>query len=58
MRIDQRIGSRWSFIQWWLDCRSHIAVDKCSSEVNEYALSRVNDHPLDMMSNTVWVEVC
>ena len=34
----------------------HVSVDKCSSEVNEYLLSRVNDLPLDVMSNTAWVE--
>ena len=34
----------------------HILVDKCSSEVNEYLLSRVNHLPLDVMSNTAWAE--
>ena len=34
----------------------NIAVDECSSEVNEYLLSRVNVPPSDVMSNTAWVE--
>ena len=33
----------------------NIAVDECSSGVNEYLLSRVNDLPSDVMSNTAWV---
>ena len=36
----------------------NIAVDECSSGVNEYLLSRVNDLPSDVMSNTAWVEDC
>ena len=36
----------------------NIAVDECSNEVNEYLLSRVNDLPSDVMSNTAWVEDC
>ena len=36
----------------------NIAVDECSSEVNEYLLSRANDPPSDVMSNTAWVEDC
>ena len=36
----------------------NIAVDECSSEVNVYLLSRVNDPPSDVMSNTAWVKDC
>ena len=36
----------------------NIAVDKCSSEVNKYILSRVNDPLSDVMSNTAWEEDC
>ena len=36
----------------------NIAVDECSSKVNEYLLSRVNDLPSDVMSNTPWVGDC
>ena len=36
----------------------NIAVDECSSEVNEYLLSRANDPPSDVMSTTAWVEDC
>ena len=35
-----------------------IAVDECSSEVNEYLLSRVNDPPSDVTPNAAWVEHC
>ena len=34
----------------------NIAVDECSSEVNEYLLSRANDPPSDVMSTTAWLE--
>ena len=34
------------------------AVAEWSSDVNEYLLSRVNDPPSDVMSNTAWVEDC
>ena len=36
----------------------NIAVDECSSQVNEYPLSKVNDPPPDVMLNTAWVEDC
>ena len=36
----------------------NIAVDECSSEVNDYLLSRANDPPSDVMSTTAWVEDC
>ena len=36
----------------------NIAVDESSSKVNEYLLSRVNDLPSDVMSDTPWVEDC
>ena len=36
----------------------NIAVDECSSEVNEYLLSRANDPPSDVMSTTAWVKDC
>ena len=37
----------------------NVAVDECSSEVNnEYLISRENDPPSDVMSNTACVEDC
>ena len=36
----------------------NIAVDECSSEVNEYHLSRANDPPSDVISTTAWVKDC
>ena len=30
-------------------------VDECINEVNEYLLSKANDPPSDVMSNTAWV---
>ena len=30
-------------------------VDECINEVNEYLLSKENDPPSDVMSNTAWV---
>ena len=36
----------------------NISADECSSEVSVYLLSRLNDPPLDAVSNTVWVEDC
>ena len=36
----------------------NIAVNECSSEFNEYLLSRVNGPPSDVMSNTAWVDDC
>ena len=34
----------------------NISLDECNSEVNDYLLSRVDDPPSDVMSNTAWVE--
>ena len=34
----------------------NIAIDECSSEVNEYLLSRVNDPRSDVMFSTAWEE--
>ena len=45
------------FNDYW-NAEVNIAVDECSSEVNEYLLSRVNDPPSDVMSNTALVEDC
>ena len=36
----------------------NVAIDGCSSEVNEYLLSRINDPPSDVVSNASWVEEC
>ena len=39
------------FNDFWI-AEVDIAVDECSSEVNGYLLSRMNDRPSDVMSNT------
>ena len=45
------------FNDFWI-AEVDIAVNECSSEVNEYLLSRMNDRPSDVMSNTAWEEEC
>ena len=36
----------------------NIALSECSSEVNEYFLSRVNNPPSDVMYNIAWEKDC